>query len=284
MGKLVPPIKYHGGKTRIANWIHEISKPMEGLYKHRVYVFGGGAGEAWSWNAEGVSECYNDIDYRLSNFFRVLQDKAMFENFLRKAEATPFSEVEWQEAHFLNNIDRRVSWDTKSNDERVMIALAFFVDCRQSLGGMMASFAPLSKRRIRRGMNEQTSAWLGSIEGLRTVHERLTRMAIRCTHWQKIIDNEDTKDTLFYLDPPYLKETRVSKEVYSNEFTKEQHVELLDRLGSISGKFMLSGYHSNLYDDWANSGNFNHHELVTDCKSSHKAIKDKRTEVIWTNF
>jgi DNA adenine methylase len=60
----------------------------------------------------------------------------------------------------------------------VQRAVRFFVLCRQSLAGRMDTFAPLSKNRTRRRMNEQASAWLTAVEGLPAVHARLKRVAI----------------------------------------------------------------------------------------------------------
>lgn len=281
--KLVPPLKFFGGKNKICKWIHKIAEPIKDKYFHRVYVFGGGAGECWDWGYEGVSEIYNDIDLRLTNFFSILQNEYLFEKFLRKIEATPFSQPEWEQNHFLNTLSKPSTF-MDSDDQKVTMAIALFVDCRQSLSGQMKGFAPLSKTRLRRGMNEQVSAWLGGIEGLKAVHNRLIRMVIKNQGWERIIDSEDSGSTLFYLDPPYLTETRVSKDVYKYEFDFNEHVLLLRKLENIQGKFMLSGYHSHLYDEWASKNNYEVHELSVDCKASHKDKKDKRTEVIWTNF
>jgi len=66
----------------------------------------------------------------------------------------------------------------RSNQERVPIDHPSLgtrrprtaVNCRQSLAGRMDAFAPLSRRRTRRGMNEQCSAWWNAVEGLPAVH------------------------------------------------------------------------------------------------------------------
>ena len=65
----------------------------------------------------------------------------------------------------------------RSNQERVPIDHPCLctrrprtaVNCRQSLTGRMDTFAPLSRRRTRRGMNEQCSAWWNAVEGLPAV-------------------------------------------------------------------------------------------------------------------
>ena len=47
---------------------------------------------------------------------------------------------------------------------------------------------------------------------------------------------------LFYLDPPYLHETRATTGEYEYEMTISQHADLLDALVAIKGWFLLSGY------------------------------------------
>ena len=54
----------------------------------------------------------------------------------------------------------------------------------------------------------------------------------------ELIKKYDSRDTFFYLDPPYH-----SKEFYySQDFPKEKHKELADVLNNIEGKFALSYY------------------------------------------
>ena len=45
-----------------------------------------------------ASEAINDIDGCLTNFWRCLQDPRAFEQSRRRVDATPFSEVEWNDA------------------------------------------------------------------------------------------------------------------------------------------------------------------------------------------
>lgn len=67
---------------------------------------------------------------------------------------------------------------------------------------------------------------------------------------------EFTPDTLIYLDPPYLMETRSTKQKYYRyEFSYEQHVELLSIITGWEMNCMIciSGYWSDLYA-WALAG------------------------------
>ena len=54
---------------------------------------------------------------------------------------------------------------------------------------------------------------------------------------------------LVYADPPYLPETRRKQKIYRHEYSRDQHVELLDALASLNAAVMISGYRSDLYDE-----------------------------------
>jgi DNA adenine methylase len=87
----------------------------------------------------------------------------------------------------------------------------------------------------------------GVIDRLRTV-EILHRPDI------DVIQKWDSVDTVFYLDPPYVSETRTSKTVYDFEMTTADHRELATTIHDCVGKVILSGYPSDfyreLYADW----------------------------------
>ena len=59
-----------------------------------------------------------------------------------------------------------------------------------------------------------------------------------------------TGKELVYCDPPYLRETRKKCErLYKYDYSREQHIELLEVLKSLSCKVMISGYESTLYKE-----------------------------------
>lgn len=67
------PIKYHGGKSYLASFIHSLAPPshhvVSGGYTHRNIVFAGGLGEFWNWDpVDGVAEAINDVDYYVATF------------------------------------------------------------------------------------------------------------------------------------------------------------------------------------------------------------------------
>ncbi len=271
-----PPLKWHGGKNYLAAWIQSLAP--EGRYIHRVHPYGGGLGEFWSWPHAGISEVVNDIDGRLTNLWRVLASESQFRHFARAAQATPFCQSVWEKS----GVPTLVLRDDPEGDWRA--ALVFFIHVRQSRQGLMESWATLSRRRTRRGMSEQASAWLSAVEGLPEVHARLKRVVITNMDAVKLIRQQDGPKTLFYLDPPYLGPERSTLGTYAHEMTWPDHGILLEALAGIEGFFMLSGYHNTLYDGWAEHNGFMCHERRIDNKASSVAKKPVKTECLWTNY
>ncbi len=267
MGRIPPPLKWHGGKWYLAPKIVSLMPP----HIHYVEAYAGGLAVLLAKAPDGVSEVVNDVDGRLTNFWRVLQHEQHFARFQRIMQAVPFSEIEWRDSE-VNSVIA----------EPVESAVRFFIRCRQSLAGRMDTFASLSRTRTRRRMNEQASAWLNAIEGLSAVHARLKRVAILDRDASDVIRQQDGPGTLFYLDPPYIGETRTTDDVYSHEMSADQHTDLLDMIRQCKGKVMLSGYASPLYED--RLADWSRHEFVLPNQAAGGRSKRLMTEIVWCNF
>lgn len=276
--KPTQPIKWHGGKHYLASRIIELFPPRT-EWCHYVEPYFGGGSVLLANDPEGISEVANDINCELTIFWRVLSSESHFSEFLRLAQATPFSEPSWREAG--------EPYDLKTGELSMPAAVSaanFFIRCRQSLAGRMDSFAPLSRNRVRRGMNEQASAWLNAVDGLPAVHARLRRVVILNRPALEVIRQQDGPKTLFYLDPPYLHETRVATDAYQHEMTEEQHAALLGMLSKITGRFLLSGYPSKLYDAVASAAGWKRHDFDLPNNSAGGSEKRRMTECVWTNY
>lgn len=271
---MTSPLKWHGGKHFLASKIVDLTPP----HIHYVEPYFGSGAVMFAKDPEGVSEVANDVNAQLMNFFTVIVDADLFPQFQREAELTPFSELLWRAA--LKHLEHPCV--ARENGPCPNCAHAFFIACRQSLAGRMKSFAPLSKRRTRRGMNEQVSAWLASVEGLADVHTRLKRVAILSRPALDVIVSEDTPGTLFYLDPPYLSETRESPSVYYHEMSKSQHFDLLAVALECQGKVMISGYRSKMYDGALKE--WNRHDFQLPNNAAGGDEKRLMTECLWCNF
>ncbi|TWU43950.1 DNA adenine methylase [Novipirellula aureliae] len=291
MATLTQPLKWHGGKYYLRKWILDLMPP----HLHYVEPFFGGGGILLArdpnrdWMAvgdekltaaeRGSSEVANDLHGELINFWRVLQDPEHFDAFRRRMEMTPFSEAEFNRAYELSHTE-----NFNQDATPIERAVQFFILARQSRQGLMRDFATLSRNRTRSRMNEQASAWLNVVEGLHDVHQRLQGVVILNQDANKVIRKQDGFKTLFYCDPPYVHDTRSTTKEYTHEMTEAEHVKLLETLSAIQGKFMLSGYPSELYAKWEHKQNWNRHEFLIDNKAAAGPTKEKKIECVWCNF
>lgn len=67
----------------------------------------------------------------------------------------------------------------------------------------------------------------------------------------EVMQQHDTPQTLHYVDPPYLPETRSFEggRYYRHEMSVDDHIELLERVKSLKGHVLISGYDSDLYNE-----------------------------------
>jgi DNA adenine methylase len=124
-------------------------------------------------------------------------------------------------------------------------------------------------RRWRRGRDANSNRsgttpatdWMNLPEGMAAAIERLRGVVIENRPAMQVMTTHDGPDTLHFVDPPYLHETRARADrrpdnggVYRHELTTEEHVELLGFLCGLEGAVVLCGYPSAVYDallpDW----------------------------------
>src|SRR5262245_38746472 len=222
------PLKTHGGKRYLA----ERLVSMMPAHTHFVEPYSGGMAVLFAKPFDGISEVANDLDGRITNFWRVLQDEELFPRLRRRLQATPFSEVEWKHAHASLGPTQK----SLSRNKMVESAALYFVLCRQSMSGRCKEFTPLTRNRTRGDKNEQANSWLNAIEGLPNVHERLKRVVVLNQPALQVLRSQDAPGTLFYLDPPYLPDVRAGKNVFGPfEMTVLDHEELLDTIVGLQG-------------------------------------------------
>ena len=280
------PLKWHGGKHYLAKKFIAMMPP----HLHYVEPYGGslavllerdpnrnwlhpGNGAAVPSHEKGCSEVVNDVHGELMNFWKVLQGPETFSAFQRIVEAVPFSEEMWELAGLYSQ-----------HSEAVDRAVGFFIRCRQSRAGTFTGFAPLTRRRTRRGMNEQASAWLTTIDGLPEIHSRLKQVIVLNHDALQVIKQQDGEHTLFYLDPPYLAETRASTGQYDHEMSEAEHSQLLAVLSNCKGKFLLSGYPSELYEAMSRKCGWHHVDFDLPNNAGGGDEKRRMTERVWMNF
>ncbi|MCB9926288.1 MAG: DNA adenine methylase [Planctomycetaceae bacterium] len=259
------PFRWAGGKA------HLMPRLIPHIANHIRYVsvFGGAGSDLFNKPRSKV-EVFNDIHGDIVNFFRLLRNDKKRKQLCFMLQHTPLSRVE-----FVNCLAVLQS----NESDPLERAWAFLTSSLLGFSGIdpgiasAGNFCRTFKRR----------SWENSFLHIERVAQRFHAVALESLPWQDILRCHDGPDTFFYLDPPYLPETRVSKKLYKHEMTVHQHVELLETLQAIKGMAMVSGYPSKLYEAYFAS--WRRVEFMTRCyMASHTKKKPDRTEVIWMNY
>jgi DNA adenine methylase len=275
------PIWYFGGKGRM------VVKLLKLLPLHKIYVevFGGGASLLFAKPPSPV-EVYNDLDSDLVNLFRVIRDPDKFKEFYRFVSLTPYSKEEFY--YCKDTID-----SSKDDIER---AYKYFVISRQSFSGMKDLGWGYNITASIRNMASSVSEYLSIIAMLPQIANRLLQVQIEHDDFRKIIPRYDTPETLFYVDPPYMPDTRRAGG-YKHEMTAEDHEDLLKLLLGVRGKVVLSGYNNELYSSYLDSReDWRRVDYKTVCYATIRSrnsglqgkgmalLKQSRTESVWMNY
>ena len=217
-------------------------------------------------------ETYNDLDGEVCNFFRVLRDDR--ERLIERIALTPFSREEFALACELDG--------SLPDLER---ARRFYVRARQVRTGL-AQTASLGRwancrNTSRSGMSGVVSRWLGGVEQLDAIAERLLRVQIENRPALEVIDLYDGPDALFYCDPPYIHDTRGHDKAYAHEMTDADHEQLAQALNRVQGRVAISNYDCALMNDLYPPPRWR--KLVGPERTIH-STKDQHREVLWVNY
>lgn len=255
------PLIYYGGKSRDADWILSYCPP----HKTWVDVFGGGGAVSFRKPPSEV-EVYNDIG-NVSNFFKVLRNNG--EELFKLLYLTPFSRQELLEC---------TKWeDYMKPGMELEWARMWFTVINQGYTHEERS----NTWHIAKQVNS-VRAHFNRVLEIPDLVERMQNMHIEHYSFEKIIELYDMEDTLFYMDPPYLKETRASQENYLNEMTYDQHCTMLDLAVKMKAQCIISGYASQLYDENLKSFRRVEKTAKSAIQNSHSlAGRADRTEVLW---
>lgn len=251
-----PILRYHGGKWMLAPWI------ISHFPEHRVYVEPfGGAGSVLLRKPRAYAEIWNDLDGELNNLFEVVRNKG--EALTRAVYLTPFSRT-----------DFKLSFMPTAN--KVEQARRTIV--RSMMGFGSNSHAKNTGFRTNSNRSGTTPAhdWANYPESMARTVERLRGVILENRDGIEVMAQHDSKDTLHYVDPPYVASTRGVGNDYRYEMTDLDHAKLSEFLHSVKGMVVLSGYDSPLY-----------RELYRGWRTVKRASladgAQKREETLWFN-
>jgi DNA adenine methylase len=259
-------MRYHGGKWTLAPWI------ISFFGQHKVYVepFAGAASvllrKPPSW-----SEVYNDLNQEIVNVFRVMRDPVTAELLRDGLRLTPFARAEFVESYEdgHNPVER-----ARRTILRSFMGFGSASTNREHMTGFRA--------HSRRSGSTPTMDWYRYPDAVHEFCDRLRRVTIESKPAREVIQQQDTSETLFYVDPPYPLETRGNnsgvRQKYTHELDERDHRLLLEQLIDAQGMVILSSYPNDLYDaELARAGWY---------RNENSAYADgarERTEILWLN-
>lgn len=253
-------LKYPGSKWRIAKQIVELIPP------HRSYLepfFGSGA-VLFTKNSSPI-ETINDIDGDVVNLFRCVREHPA--ELSRAVKLTPYSREVYEGS-------------CRATDENDTIekALNFLIRCWQGYGYRTNQKVGWKSDIQGRERAYALLEWCKLPERIIDTVDRLKCVQIENRQALDVIRRFNYENVFMYLDPPYILGSRAEKQKqYKNEMTDQDHEELLKELLSSKAKIMISGYESEMYDDYLQGW-----EKRTFL--SHTQMGKRRQEVVWMNY
>lgn len=260
-------IGYYGGKNRMAKYIIDYIPSNTKIY---VEVFGGG-GSVLINKPESEIEVYNDIRTGLTSLFRCMTDINRAKELQKRIFNVPYNE----------DVFLACKGKCDAHPDEMTRAIMTYVVVMQSFNSAMNSW--------RKPTPDVLRSYERKIMQILDFVPRFKNVIIENKSFEEILEKYDGPDTLFYLDPPYITETRSkgAKNVYKYEFQDLDHELMVDILLNIKGKAIVSGYDHDRYSR-ISTGKWNKIHLGNFPKSSQKTKKGGRktegTEYIWINY
>lgn len=243
-----PFIRQANEKWSIKSWV--VSHFPEN-YEQMTYCepFGGSAHVLFHKSPSKI-EIYNDRDDTLVSLFRALRDEPSELN-KRLLHQKDSKEV------FDKMLNKKVS-----DDYMEVAAREFFL------------------RKLSKGANKKDYQKLKGTDSLKSHLNAISDFSVRIKsaffHNKSAIEVIKTiscDESLVYCDPPYLHDSKGSKALYDSEMKPEEHIDLCRALEAFSGKIVLSGCASPLYN-----------RLYKNWNMSKKKLDNGASEIIWKNF
>jgi DNA adenine methylase len=255
-------LKYPGSKWNIASQLAEL------IPEHHSYVepYAGSMALLFSKPPSDI-ETVNDLDSDVTNLFRCIQKDS--ERLARLVMTTPFSREEYDrqfeipEGAAIIDSYERAAW--------------FLVRCWQGHGFRTNGYKVGWKNDVQ-GRERMYALWnwYRLPEWIIEITERLRTVQIENRPALEVIKRFNYENVFMYLDPPYLLGTRTAKQ-YAYEMTDADHEELLKTILQSRAKIMISGYESEMYNDYLQDWN---KQQFRSCSE----YGDSRTETIWMNY
>lgn len=255
-------LKYPGSKWNIARQIVSL------IPEHHSYVepyFGSGA--VLFNKPVSEIETINDLDSDVINLFRCIRKDS--ERLARLIMTTPFSRQVYDSQ--FKDLEQTLYI---SDFER---AAGFLIRCWQG-HGFRTNGRKVGWKNDVQGREKMYALWnwYRLPEWIIDIAERLRKVQIENRPALEVIKRFDYKNVFMCIDPPYLLGTRTGKQ-YLHEMADSDHEELLKEILHSRAKIMISGYESDMYNDYLKEWE---KVYFNSCAEHGKP----RQEVVWLNY
>jgi DNA adenine methylase len=255
------PLTYYGGKQRLA-------KTILGLIpeEHSIYCepFAGGAAIFFA-KAPSKVEVLNDTNGELINFYEVC--KRDFTALEKEIAVSLHSrrQHEWAEVIYAN----------PDRFDRIKRAWSIWMLANMSYDSQLdGKFKYCRKGQTTKTINHKRESFDVDYA------VRLQNVQIECCDALRVIKSRDTKETFFYLDPPYVG----ADQGHYAGYTQHDFDMLLEKLESIKGKFILSSYRNKNLMEFSRRNGWHTVELkIVKVMTSQYKLKEK-IEVLTANY
>ncbi len=255
-----PALRYHGAKFRLAPWI------ISHFPDHQCYVepFGGAAGVLLR-KPRSYAEVYNDLDGDIVNLFRVMRNPELNCQLRDACLLTPYSREEFMLAF-------------EHSDDPLERARRIVTRATMGFGSGGAVIRTGFRGDTKRKYATAADLWARYPDNLSVLCQRLQGVIIENKDAVEIMRAHDMPTTLHYIDPPYLPETRSWRGgTYRHEMDIGGHEQLLAVVLTLQGHVVISGYDSDLYNDYLRGWT----KTTTEARISAGRGTKLRIECLW---
>ncbi len=255
---------YYGAKnTHLSNIL-----PLLPQTDHYVEPFCGSAAVLLNKKPSPI-ETINDLNGDIINFFKVLRDNP--QPLIDALLLTPYSRQEFVQA-----------WE--NTGDPVEDARRWYVKVQMDIAKAGARKDRSWSKNKTYNPGTHSSAvrnFMSKISGLEDVATRLRMVQIECMEANQIILKYDTKNTLFYCDPPYHSQARITKDDYRYEMNEVMYSVFAETINQVKGLVAISGYDSPKMNDLFKGLNkFKFKAKVLPMSTNKRSV----SECLWTNY
>lgn len=259
------PLNYMGNKSTSLEWILDLL-PYEDTW---VDVFGG-SGTVTLARRPSKLDVFNDKHGGIAAFFIAAKENP--DLLIEHIKTLPHSREIF--AWCRDNVE-------KTQYDIFIRGTMFYYLVQCSFAGRAKYFG-----RVTKPISPIHNKLYNNLDLFYPVSNRFQKVQVENLCWRTIFKDFDTVNTVFFCDPPYY-----NSNVYQYSMSREEHMELCNKIFQLKGFVALSGFDNPVYDqfDWSSKREFT---ISNNCSSaatsSGSAMEgkvidrgEKRIECLW---